>query len=203
MRKDQHNSRVRLLDAALTVFRERGYTATRVEDICQAAGLTKGSFFHHFDSKQALAIAAAGHWSSVTDAELAAAPYRSAPSARERLLGYVEQRGAMLSGRLASITCLAGTTIQEVYETVPLVSEAFSASIRHHLEHVEELVARAKAECAPDANWSTVEVAEYTQTVLQGAFVMAKANKSPEVAARALRFLSDYLERLLPMPAAK
>lgn len=201
MPKDQHVSRTKFLDAAMLVFRTKGYTATRVEDICAAAGLTKGSFFHHFDSKEALAIAAARHWSSVTDAVFEAAPYRSVASARERLLGYIDQRQAMLSGQLASITCLAGTLIQETYETVPAVREAFSRSIRHHLEHVAALVAEAKAECAPGADWSPMDVAEHTQAVLQGAFVMAKAEQDIAIAARSLEFLKDYIERLLPEPA--
>jgi TetR/AcrR family transcriptional repressor of nem operon len=47
----QHSSKTRLLDAALTVIRTKGYAATTVDDICHAAGVTKGSFFHHFKSK--------------------------------------------------------------------------------------------------------------------------------------------------------
>lgn len=38
--------------------RTRLLNATRVEDVCAAAGLTKGSFFHHFKSKDELALAA-------------------------------------------------------------------------------------------------------------------------------------------------
>ena len=64
----QHESRTRILDAALDVFRAKGYAATRVEDICAAAGLTKGSFFHHFKTKEDLAVAAADRWSVVGSA---------------------------------------------------------------------------------------------------------------------------------------
>jgi TetR/AcrR family transcriptional regulator, transcriptional repressor for nem operon len=51
MGEANHPSKEKLLDAALQVIRTKGYTATRIEDICEAAGLTKGSFFHHFKSK--------------------------------------------------------------------------------------------------------------------------------------------------------
>ena len=54
-----HDSRTKLLESALYVIRARGYSAARVEDICEVAGLTKGSFFHHFSSKEDLALAAA------------------------------------------------------------------------------------------------------------------------------------------------
>src|SRR4051812_25499922 len=46
-----HKSQTKLLDATLKVVRTKGYNATRVEDVCAAAGVTKGSFFHHFESK--------------------------------------------------------------------------------------------------------------------------------------------------------
>ena len=58
----RHESKTKLLDAALGVIRAKGYSATRIEDICEAAGLTKGSFFHHFKGKEELALAAAEHW---------------------------------------------------------------------------------------------------------------------------------------------
>jgi DNA-binding transcriptional regulator YbjK len=55
-------SRKKLLDAALYVIRAKGYEATTVDDICAAAELSKGSFFHHFKSKEDLALAAAEHF---------------------------------------------------------------------------------------------------------------------------------------------
>jgi DNA-binding transcriptional regulator YbjK len=54
--ESRHESKTRLLQAALAVIRAKGYTATRIEDVCEAAGLTKGSFFHHFSTKEDLAI---------------------------------------------------------------------------------------------------------------------------------------------------
>jgi TetR/AcrR family transcriptional repressor of nem operon len=46
-----HESKTRLLNTALNVIRAEGYAATTVDDICHAAGVTKGSFFRHFKSK--------------------------------------------------------------------------------------------------------------------------------------------------------
>jgi AcrR family transcriptional regulator len=62
----QSDSRSRLLNAALKVVRSKGYTATRVEDLCAEAGVTKVSFFHHFKSKDDLVLAAVAHWDEVT-----------------------------------------------------------------------------------------------------------------------------------------
>jgi len=63
----QHESKTKLLAAALNVIRAKGYAATTVDDICHAAGLTKGSFFHHFKSKDDLALSAAAYWGVMTE----------------------------------------------------------------------------------------------------------------------------------------
>src|SRR4026207_1201150 len=67
-----HTSQTRLLDAAPTGPRTKGYSATTVDDICHAAGVTKGSFFHHFKTKDELALAAAEHFSDMAGGPVAA-----------------------------------------------------------------------------------------------------------------------------------
>ena len=57
----QHESKTKLLDAALHVIRSKGYAATTVDAICREVCVTKGSFFHHFKSKDELALDAAAH----------------------------------------------------------------------------------------------------------------------------------------------
>ena len=46
------DARTKLLDAALAVIRAKGYAATSVDELCAAAGVTKGAFFHHFKTKE-------------------------------------------------------------------------------------------------------------------------------------------------------
>ena len=132
-----HESKAALLDAALSVFRAKGYSATRVEDICGAAELTKGSFFHHFKSKEDFAIAAAEHWINVTRPVFLSAPYRTLPDPLERLLAYIDFRKALLTGALTDYTCFAGTLIQEVYETHPAVRDACEKSISDNASILE------------------------------------------------------------------
>src|SRR5580704_14537855 len=130
--ESRHESKTRFLDAALHVIRAKGYSATRLEDICEAAGLTKGSFFHHFDSKEALALAAADYWIEGTGALFASAAYHAPADPVDRLLAYVDLRKSLLMGELPDFTCLVGTMVQEVYDTHPSLREACNRSISDH-----------------------------------------------------------------------
>lgn len=54
-RKEQaQRTETAILNAALTLMREKGYDTVTVRDICKAAGITTGAFYHHFQSKEEL-----------------------------------------------------------------------------------------------------------------------------------------------------
>jgi TetR/AcrR family transcriptional repressor of nem operon len=57
MPRNGSGTRTRILDAAEQLVERNGFAATSVDQILEAAGSSKGAFFHHFDSKRALATA--------------------------------------------------------------------------------------------------------------------------------------------------
>jgi TetR/AcrR family transcriptional repressor of nem operon len=191
-----HESRTKLLDAAIHVIRTKGYDATTIDDICAGARLTKGSFFHHFKSKEELAVAAAARWGEVTSGLFAAAPYHDLVDPRDRLLAYVELRKVILRGELPDFTCLLGTMVQDAYATHPALREACHSGIDAHAATLTSDIAAAKARYAPTAAWSPESLALYTQAVIQGAFILAKATNGPDIARDCLDHLHRYLELL-------
>lgn len=194
------NARQALLEAALRLIRERGYAATTVDDICRAAGRTKGSFFHHFASKDALAVAVADYWTEMTGAFFAAAPYQDIADPLERLLGYLAFRKAILTGGLADFTCLAGTLVQETYDTSPEICAACAASIFGHAGTLEGMIRDARARHGVTGDWTDASLARHTQAVLQGAFILAKAAGGPAPAAESLDHLARYIRLLFANP---
>ena len=196
----RHESKTRLLNAALHVIRAKGYSATRIEDVCEAASLTKGSFFHHFDSKEALALAAADYWSEITGGLFAGAPYHVPDEPLDRLLAYVDFRKALLLGELPDFTCLVGTMVQEVYDTHPALREACNKSISEHAATLVPDIQSAMRQRDIQAEWTAESLALYTQAVIQGAFVLAKAQHRTDIAAGCIDHLRRYIELLFAQP---
>jgi TetR/AcrR family transcriptional regulator, transcriptional repressor for nem operon len=190
----------KLLDAALHVIRAQGYAGTSVDDICREAGVTKGSFFHHFKSKDELAVAATEHWTGVTGNLFAGAPFRSIADPRERVLAYIDFRAALIKANreLPDFTCLLGTMVQETFETHPDIREACNQSILTHAHTVEQDLAEAKRLYAPKASWQPSSVALFTQAAIQGAFILAKAQHDPATATEVIAHLRNYVASLLP-----
>jgi len=193
----ENDARTRLLEATLRVVRVQGYSGTRVDDICAAAGLSKGAFFHHFASKEALAVAAADYWSRKTGALFAAAPYHRPQDPLERVLAYVRFRRELLRGRLPEFTCLVGTMVQETYETSPAIRAACGASITGHARTLVKDIAAARRKYAPHADWSAESLALHTQAVIQGAFILAKATYGVRLAEDSIDHLERYIRLLM------
>ena len=176
-------ARKKLLDAAVKVIRIHGYAATTVDELCAAAGVAKGSFFHHFATKEALGVAAADYWSEMTGALFSAAPYHQHEDPLDRVLGYIDFRKALLAGAVPEFTCLVGTMVQEAYHAHPAIRDACDASISGHAQKLEADIEAAMARYSPRADWTAKSLALHTQAVLQGAFILAKAKGDAAIAA--------------------
>jgi len=60
-------TRARILEAAIAAFSKAGYNAASVDDICTQAGVSKGAFYHHFPTKQAVFLALLDDWLKMLD----------------------------------------------------------------------------------------------------------------------------------------
>jgi TetR/AcrR family transcriptional regulator, transcriptional repressor for nem operon len=200
MSQTRHLSKTKFLDAALALVRMKGYAATTIDDICERAALTKGSFFHHFKGKEELAVAAAEHWSAVTGGLFALAPYTKLADPLDRLLGYVDFRKAIIQGEVPQFTCFVGTMAQEIHQTNPAIRAACDASIREHAARVEADIELALRQRGIKVDFTAKSLALYTQAVLQGAFILAKAENGQETARECIGHLRRYIELIFNKP---
>ncbi len=187
------NARTRLLDAAHLLVRRKGFAATSVDDLCREAGVSKGAFFHHFASKEALAVAAAEHWTA------RAAPLFEVPEIvaledpLDRVLAHVDLRAGMIEGGAEDYTCFVGTMVQEMYATSEGVRAASDASFTAYVNALAIDIQAAIDRYGVAEGVTATGLAAHVQAVLQGAFVLAKARGGPDIARECVAHLKRYV----------
>jgi TetR/AcrR family transcriptional repressor of nem operon len=157
--------------------------------------VTKGSFFHHFKSKEELGVAAARFWAETTTAFFATALYHQPDNPLDRVLAYVAFRKSIITSDV-DFTCLVGTMAEEVHATSPAIRDACAASIFGHAATLEADIATAMQEHSVSSDVTAASLARHTQTVIQGAFVLAKAGNDPDLARESLDHLDRYIRLL-------
>jgi TetR/AcrR family transcriptional repressor of nem operon len=195
-RPPRGDARAALLDSAITLVRRNGWSATSVDQVCREAGVTKGAFFHHFESKEALGVAAAHRWTELTAPLFADADYHRHEDPVDRILGYLDFRAAIAQGPLEAFTCFAGTTVQEAFAASEPIRSACGASITDHAATLEADFEAALRRHRPRESVTAPSLALYTQTVLQGGFVLAKAKGNADPLLDGIAHLRRYVQLL-------
>lgn len=198
MRRAQPDSQTRkkLLDAAQELMLVKGYTATSVEEICAAAGLTKGSFFHYFEGKEHLGRVVAEHFAAAMQQVFQSAPYHQKKDPLDRVFGRVEFLIDLMGSTQAPSGCLLGTFVQELSATHPKIRSVCASCFAEGSQSFTRDLEEAKARYAPQANWSAQSLAEHLTAVAQGAIILAKAKQDPAVMVESLTHYREYLKSL-------
>lgn len=180
--------------SAVELFRRDGFASTSVDEICSAAGVTKGAFFHYFQSKEALAEQCLGVWrdSAVRMVEKA---WAGATGPVERLHRFMDAFLTMLENPGDNASCLAGTLVQETSESNPKLREAAGRC----LGGARDLCTKLIAECAAESG-RTVDAASLAAlwlSALQGGLLLYKAFRDPRVPLDSLRHVKSYIDSQL------
>jgi TetR/AcrR family transcriptional repressor of nem operon len=192
----ESTTRDRLLDAAQALMLSKGYTATSVEEICTAAGLTKGSFFHHFEGKEHLGRVVAERFSASMRQVFESAPFHQEKEPLDRVYGRVDFVIEMIRCGQGPKGCLLGTFVQELSATHPGIRDVCAACLAEGSLSFQKDLDEAKARHAPDAPWTGQSLAEHFTAVVQGAMILAKAKQDPAVMGESLTHFRDYLRFL-------
>ncbi len=188
------SARGKLIEAAFQVVRNKGYSATSVDELCAAAGVTKGAFFHHFPSKEALGVAAAGAWTDMAEQRIFNEPdWTRIADPLDRLLAHMDFRFAMLDGPVEDFTCFVGTMVQEAFNSSDPIRAACDASISAYAQRLAEDIQPAIDQYGIAHGVTALSLAFHIQAVLQGAFIMAKAKGDAGIARDSVTHLKRYV----------
>ena len=189
----ESESKERLLAAAKALVLANGYSGTTVDSICAKAGLTKGSFYHFFKSKEELGIATL-EWSMLkSGAILEEGPHLKVTDPVERSFAFLEHV-ENCSEQLWASGCILASFAVELADTNEkmreIVSGMFTQVMDYFAERFEPIV-DAWPELPPAKDLSN----EYL-SLLEGSIIFAKAFRDPSRIASALRAFRQNLLRL-------
>src|SRR5262249_36502545 len=144
----------KLLDAAQELMLSKGFTATSVDDICQTAGLTKGSFFHYFEGKEHLGRVVAERYAATMRQLFQSAPFHHKKDPLDRVYGRVDFLIALFRRPESARGCLLGTLVQELSDSHPTIRSVCARCFDDASASFMDDLEAARAKYAPRARWS-------------------------------------------------
>jgi TetR/AcrR family transcriptional regulator, transcriptional repressor for nem operon len=203
--RDGQATRQRLLDEAEYLVIEQGFAATSVDQVIAAANSSKGAFFNHFPTKQALAAALIQRYAEADVAHLfagLAAAQAASDDPAEQLIHFLrdfeEQGDALLE---AQSNCLYVSMLAERQ----LVADGTVAPIVSAIETWrEQLAAKVRAAQVDRPGAAVVDagdLADHIFATFEGAFVLCRSTGDPSHMRRQLRVIRLLVEALFGTPA--
>jgi TetR/AcrR family transcriptional repressor of nem operon len=181
-----------LLSEGLRVVHERGFGASSVRDIVQAASVPQGSFTNHFPSKEAFGLEIIERYHDMTSARVAATLRNDTLPPLRRLRAWMDGQLEYLRADDMRRGCLYGNMAAEATENEAIRSRVATIFAENEGSVAYCLEAAIDAgELAP--NTDVRELAGFIVSSLQGAILVAKAQRSPVPVERFVRVLFQHL----------
>jgi TetR/AcrR family transcriptional repressor of nem operon len=171
------DARERILDSAVALMHERGYSSIGVEDIMQRAGVGKSSFYHFFKSKEALGVAAIDEYSDRSETNLFVKAFGDDIEPLDRPLLLMQM---ICTDDMPVLGCLGGNSAAENSTTSEAMrerTEVFLGRLRGHF-FAAYTEAVSEMDLHPDA--PVDKLADASVAYLQGVLLMCRARKSWE-----------------------
>jgi TetR/AcrR family transcriptional repressor of nem operon len=194
-RKENPATKEKLLETAQHLMLAKGYTATSVEDICEAANLTKGSFFHYFASKEDLGKAVLDRYVNTTFQAVQNGPFLKKSDPLQRLYGYIDFMVEVSKDPARRSGCLLGNFAQVLTETHPEIRTQCAAHFGQWAGMLKQELDAAKA-AYNVKGLDTGTLADHFIALFEGSLILAKTRQDLDVIANNLNHFKNYLKTL-------
>jgi TetR/AcrR family transcriptional repressor of nem operon len=185
----------KLLDAALRLMLSKGYPATTVDEICAEAGVSKGSFYHFFKTKEDLGLAAIERFYQRGQDVMQNGPFTEVEDPVERAFGFVDHVESK-STFLWMDGCLLGSFALELADTNPVMREEVSRMFEEIASRMASML-RPIADRAGEGGPTATALAEMFLSTLEGSIVLARAHHDPDRIPKTVRRFRRFLEQLI------
>jgi TetR/AcrR family transcriptional regulator, transcriptional repressor for nem operon len=186
----QRSVRNQLVEQAEDVFRRRGFHGASVQDITTAAGVPKGSFYNHFESKQALAAEIAGRYARATDLSMLGF---EGDHPLKRLRAHFADQVQRVAGTGTEFGCLFGTFAAESPSSGEQVTEAVAAGLETWTSAVAATIEAAQLAGEITAKRPARELATLLIDTFEGAALRVKVTGDATLPMTHIDVLLDAL----------
>ena len=187
-------TKAKLLQAAQELVLSQGFVGTTVDDICKKTKVTKGSFFHYFDSKEELGVELLKCYCANTKQMLSSGCDCNEKDPLKRIYGLLDCLITMAK-KSGGRGCLLGSMAQELAETHPEIRSICLKSFGELAHVLEAELKAAKAKHKPSGAVDPVSLAEHFVVVMQGSMLISKVRNS-QTNGDGLRHYKEYLKTL-------
>lgn len=174
----------------------QGFAGTSVDMICSEAGVTKGSFFHHFESKEAICRAAVEWWGRMGSSLYNVAWQNTSAGPLKRLHQMLDIMAGFTMRKDQDCVCMVGMMSQELASTNPVMQAACAAELQHWTDNVARMLAEAKKQLKPSRDFDPKAVAWFLNSLWQGSMLVGKTASSQAMIRANLKIAREFVDSL-------
>jgi TetR/AcrR family transcriptional repressor of nem operon len=187
------NVKDRIVETSLNLLHSKGFNATSVQDITDAAGVPKGSFYNHFASKDALGLEVMQRYSELA-AQLGSVLHDSSLTPLTRLQQYFDRLIAANTDNDYNCGCLLGNFSTELSNQIPAMRQAMHQSFAGWAEMLTQVIAEGQRNGSITDSQPALELANFIIDAWQGSAMRSKTEHSRVPLDR---FVNMVLHRIL------
>jgi TetR/AcrR family transcriptional regulator, transcriptional repressor for nem operon len=192
----ERSTKTKLLEAGQRLMLSGGYTATTLDQICAEAGVTKGSFFHYFKSKDDFGVELLDHyWTTTQQLVQAAAPGQSADPL-DRVHEYLDVFVGVARDPAVPKSCLFGNLSQEIAPVHAGLRARCAEGFESWAEQVARDLEAAKQVHPPQVDFDSRALAEHFIAIFEGSLILAKAKGDARVLEDNVEHFRRYVTAL-------
>jgi len=200
MSKKGVETRTRIMDAAQTMILDHGYGGMSVDQLINSLGLTKGAFFHHFNSKGDLAKTLIQRY-----ADQGIDVFKETMGRARKLSDDPLQQFLIVIGLYEEIFegldepyegCLLAAYVYELQQFDADLRPIINSEFLHWRRELTALLEQIRKRYPPRTEVDVVALADMFMSTFEGAFVMSKSLHEPNITAQQLRLYKTFIETL-------
>ena len=187
------STREHLIDVGVGLMHRNGYNATGLADILKAADVPKGSFYHHFASKEDFASAALEKYATREGEHAAAVLSDTTISPLKRLRRYFRELAKIYGQKGPIPGCMMGRFSLEIAAESRQLRKRISGTFEHWQQTIAAVIGQAVAEKELPAGTDPESLAGFLLNSWEGALLRSQAEKSDAPLETFMRYVFDEL----------